>query len=85
MEQIDLERFAKSNAIGSVVMVWREEEAGWEIWAHGHEDEERDLLSAYGNRLTVARGRKTKIYKSIDRAREALRALGYAGKIIVEG
>lgn len=43
-------------------------------------------LSAYGNRLTVvARGPKAKIYKSNDSAREALRELGYAGKIIVEG
>ena len=85
MEQIDLERFAKSNAIGSVVMVWKEDESGWEIWAHGHEDNERDPLSAYGNRLTVARGRKAKIYKSIDRAREAIRALGYTGRITIEG
>ena len=86
MKQQDLERFIKSGDVGSVVLNRAGE--SWEVWAYDPEDDGKGpirTIACWGNRLVAGRTGDAKTYTSLDRAYSALRKLGYAGPITIDG
>lgn len=89
MKLQDLTRFIESGDVGSIVFlhVPRKPDAEacelWEVWAYDHEGSR--TLAPWGNRLAVGRTGEPKTYTSIDRAYSAMRQLGYAGPITIDG
>ena len=81
MKLQELTRFIESGDVGSIVFLRAGE--SWEVWAYDHEDSR--TLSPWGNRLAVGRTGDPKTYTSIDRAYSAIRQLGYAGPITIDG
>jgi len=54
----------------------------WEVRAYGFEDEK--VIDSFGNLLETLSG-KVKTYTSLDRARSAMRDLGYTGSFTIDG
>jgi len=54
----------------------------WEVWAYGHEHEK--IANSFGNLLRTLSG-QAKTYTSLDRARRALREMGYTGDFTIQG
>lgn len=86
MLQAEFEKFAESGQIDHVVLYNGPMVKGWEIWAYGYPDDKGDdPLSKWGNRLKTTRLGHAKTYTSLDRAMATIRALGYKGRIEIEG
>jgi hypothetical protein len=86
----ELKKLISSGDVGSVVFYYAKDAKAWEIWAYDHwlsSDDEKNptTVAAFGNRLTGGRSKAPKTYTSIDRAYEAIKALGWSKKVTIEG
>jgi hypothetical protein len=83
MKLQELTRFIQSGDVGSIVLLRYPDADAWEVWAYDHTDSR--TLAPWGNRLVAGRTGDAKTYTSIDRAYSAIRKLGYAGPITIDG
>ena len=86
MKLQELTRFIESHDVGSIV--FQRVDDAWEVWAYDHQDDGKGpirTIACWGNRLVAGRTGDPKTYTSIDRAYSAMRKLGYAGPITIDG
>ena len=87
MKLQDLSRFIESKDVGSIT--FNRFEDVWEVWIDDHEpwgdEQEITTISRWGNKLVTGRTGEPKTYTSLDRAYSAMRKLGYAGPITIDG
>lgn len=93
MKLQELTRFIESKDVGSITFTrFKDEEKDidvWEVWIDDHEpwgdEQEITTISRWGNKLVTGRTGEPKTYTSLDRAYSAMRKLGYAGPIKIDG
>jgi hypothetical protein len=87
MKLQELTRFIESKDVGSITFSRFEDV--WEVWIDDHEpwgeEQEITTISRWGNKLVTGRTGEPKTYTSLDRAYSAMRKLGYAGPIKIDG
>jgi hypothetical protein len=87
MKLQELTRFIESKDVGSITFSRFEDV--WEVWIDDHEpwgeEQEITTISRWGNKLVTGRTGEPKTYTSLDRAYSAIRKLGYAGPIKIDG
>jgi hypothetical protein len=94
MTNEELKKLIEANDIGYIVLNdrWRDGNelakktigCAWEIWAFDYTD--KKTVEAFGNVLTnSSRTKEKKTYASLNRAFEAVKKLGFKGKVLIDG